>query len=190
MYVPILGELNLSDIDWDILNGESQHSSNFCGLICDLNLCQLINSSTHKAGNILDLVLTNNDQLVCDIKVHPCSPLVYCLITLSSFSVLALQHLQERSPHGSFFNYSKANWEEMNLYFNHYNFNKLIEISDIEGVWACFKHIISTAVSQYVPKICPRRYPWPKLFNSDIQHHLHKVHTLRCQYRNKPSPNL
>ena len=40
----------------------------------------------------------------------------------------------------------KVNWEEMNLYFNHYNFNKLMEISDIEGAWACFKHIISTAV--------------------------------------------
>ena len=78
----------------------------------------------------------------------------------------------------------------MNLYFNHYNFNELIEISDIEGAWAYFKDIICTAVSQYVPKIYPRRYPQPKWFDSEIQHHLNKVHTLRRRYRSKPSPNL
>ena len=57
----IIGDFNLPDIDWDLLNGESKQSTNFCELIVHLNLCQLIISSTHNAGNILDLILTNND---------------------------------------------------------------------------------------------------------------------------------
>ena len=46
------------------------------------------------------------------------------------------------------------------------------------------------AVSQFVPKICPRKHPRPKWFNSEIQHHLNQVHTLRRRYRSKPSTNL
>ena len=61
---------------------------------------------------------------------------------------------------------------------------------DIESAWACFKDIISGAVSQLVPKICPRKHPRPKWFNSEIQHHLNQVHTLRRRYRSKPSTNL
>ena len=103
MYVSILGDFNLPDIDWDILNGESRHLSNFCGPICDLNLCQLVTSSTHKAGNILDLILTNNDQLVYDITVHPSLPTdLLSDHFVIIFTVLALQHLQEWSPHDSF----------------------------------------------------------------------------------------
>ena len=70
----ILGDFNFPDIDWDLLSGESKNSTNFCELVSDLNFCQLSASSTHKAGNILDLILTNNDQLVHDIVIHPVLP--------------------------------------------------------------------------------------------------------------------
>ena len=46
----------------------------FGELIVHLNLCQLIISSTHNAGNILDLILTNNDQLVHDIVIRHVLP--------------------------------------------------------------------------------------------------------------------
>ena len=52
-----------ADIDWDLLNGESRQSTNFCELIVHLNLCKLIISSTHNAGNILDLILINKITL-------------------------------------------------------------------------------------------------------------------------------
>ena len=73
-----------------------------------------------------------------------------------TFTISVKQRFKVRSPHGSFFNYSKANWEEINLFFSQYNFSELLEISDIESAWACFKDIISVAIS---PKICPRKHP-------------------------------
>ena len=32
----IIGDFNLPDIDWDVLNGESRQSTNFCELIVHL----------------------------------------------------------------------------------------------------------------------------------------------------------
>ena len=43
---------------------------------------------------------------------------------------------------------------------------------------------------QFVPRICSRKHPQPKWFNSDIQHQLNRVHTLRCITRSNPTPAL
>ena len=156
----IIGDFNLPDIDWDLLNDESRQSTNFCELIVHLNLCQLITSSTHNAGNILDLILTNNDQLVHDIVIHYALP-----SSLSSdhfiitFKVLVSSLTKVQVPQESTPNYSKANWEAMNTFFNQYDFGKLYGTSDLEYAWNCLKRIIFEAILQFVPKTCSRRYP-------------------------------
>ena len=67
--VLILGDFNLPDIDWDLLNGGTRFSSDFCDSTVDLNVRQLVTSSTHKAGNILDLILTNSDNFIDDVVI-------------------------------------------------------------------------------------------------------------------------
>ena len=187
----ILGDFNFPDIDWDLLSGESKNSTNFCELVSDLNFCQLAASSTHKAGNILDLIITNNDQLVHDIVIHPVLPTGlssdHFVIT---FRFLLTDVVKAQASHSSFFNYSKANWEEIYLFLSQYDFKELYEISNLENAWTYFKDIISTAVLQFVPRISSRKHPRPKWFNSEIQHHLNQVHTLRRRHRRNPSPTL
>ena len=51
-----LGDFNLIDINWNSLSGQSPFSSKFCDVTFDLNLFQLVEESTHIAGNILDLM--------------------------------------------------------------------------------------------------------------------------------------
>ena len=57
----ILGDLNLPDVHWDRYYGASSQSQQFADLAYDLNLTQLVSNPTHKAGNLLDVVLTNTD---------------------------------------------------------------------------------------------------------------------------------
>ena len=57
----ILGDLNLPDVHWDRYYGTSSQSQQFADLAYDLNLTQLVSNPTHKAGNLLDMVLTNTD---------------------------------------------------------------------------------------------------------------------------------
>ena len=63
-YIPnftILGDLNLSDVCWDGYCGVSSISQSFADLAYNLNLTQLVSQPTHRAGNILDVVLTNTE---------------------------------------------------------------------------------------------------------------------------------
>ena len=162
----VLGDFNFPDIDWELLSGTSKHSINFCNLTLQLNMCQLVVSPTHRAGNILDLVITTNDELVQDIVIHhdfpPGLSSDHFIITLR----VPVSHVNRvRSPHQSFFNYSKANWEEMNAFFGEYNFDEFYGKPNLEQAWTCFKEIILTAIPLFVPRVCSRRHPRPKWFN-------------------------
>ena len=70
MCVIAIGDYNLPGIDWETLSGDSSVSNTFCDLVFDLNLTQLMGSPSHISGNILDLLLTNNEDLIQNSTVH------------------------------------------------------------------------------------------------------------------------
>ena len=67
--VIITGDFNLPDINWYFLTGQYSSSNSFCDFVFDNNLVQLVDSSTHVGGNVLDFVLTTDDQLIEDVCV-------------------------------------------------------------------------------------------------------------------------
>ena len=66
----ILGDFNIPDVNWNTLTATSLLSDSFCDLVFDLNLSQLIDNPTHIQGNILDLILTNQEELIHSVTVH------------------------------------------------------------------------------------------------------------------------
>ena len=73
------GDFNLPKVDWT--NGQPTSLPTCSKQIKDMTaelehfcneffLTQVINQSTHKDGNILDLVFTNNNDLICDVNVN------------------------------------------------------------------------------------------------------------------------
>ena len=67
--VIITDDFNLLDIKWSFLTGHSYSSNSFCDFVFDNSLVQLVDSPTHVGGNVLDLVLTTDDQLIEDLCV-------------------------------------------------------------------------------------------------------------------------
>ena len=63
----ILGDFNTPDINWLTLCGGSPFSHNLCNTLHHLNYLQLVNTPTHQAGNILDLILTNAPHRISNI---------------------------------------------------------------------------------------------------------------------------
>ena len=67
----ILGDFNFLDIVWDTLSGHSPNSNQFCDMIFQANLSQLIDGPTHIHGNILDLLLTNMEDNIYQLQILP-----------------------------------------------------------------------------------------------------------------------
>ena len=76
VHLLLLGDFNFTDIEWSTLSGQSQISQQFCDLIFDIGLDQLISLPTHIKGNTLDLLLTNTEDNIDSIKVHS-DPLLF-----------------------------------------------------------------------------------------------------------------
>jgi len=68
--VVILGDFNMTDINWSTLTGDSTISNNFCEFIFQSNFEQLVNYPTHRHGNLLDLLLTDSTDNIIDLIVH------------------------------------------------------------------------------------------------------------------------
>ena len=60
----LLGDFDAPDVDWNSLSASSRLSTALCDLVFDMNLVQLVDGSTHKRGNTLDLVLSNCSERV------------------------------------------------------------------------------------------------------------------------------
>lgn len=77
----LAGDFNLPHINW---NDESYHkgiskdekcmANQLFDLMNDYNLLQFIKNPTHKDGNVLDLIFTNNIQLLHSYHITPTSP--------------------------------------------------------------------------------------------------------------------
>ena len=55
----IMGDLNFPEINWNIYSGSSPAADVFAEVVHGLNLTQIITGPTHRAGNTLDIVLSN-----------------------------------------------------------------------------------------------------------------------------------
>ena len=87
------------------------------------------------------------------------------------------------TPCISTFNYSRANWDGINIYVTEYNFSDCYGITNIEVAWEYLKQVLLNAIFQYFPKTSFHRQTQPKWFTPDIQHELNKVHSLRHKFK-------
>ena len=65
----IIGDFNLPDIYWGSLSTTSPASRAFCDFVFDNSLTQLIDQPTHIKGNILDIILSNSNDLVTNLSI-------------------------------------------------------------------------------------------------------------------------
>ena len=80
-----IGEFNSSDINWSNFSASSPFSLSLCDLVFSLNMKQLVTCSTHTHGNTLDLVVTNQHDLVNDLLVNSTTCCAYSDHSLISF---------------------------------------------------------------------------------------------------------
>ena len=186
--VILCGDFNFPDIDWNLLSGSSFQSNAFCEFVYHFNLSQLILSPTHIHGNVLDLVLTNDPNLVSNI-------LVACDNTQPPISdhLKITFHISYAIPPKSkekvryVFDYSRADWLGFTEYLSDFDFDIPMHSSNLDFIWNIFKQIVLDAATLFIPQFRSKSSPSPVWFTPFIRHKLNIVHSLRKKFHSSPT---
>ena len=185
----ILGDLNLPDIDWSTYSGITNISNAYAEMAFDLNLTQLITSPTHIVGNVLDVILTNCDYYQ-NIEIQSTLPrgLSSDHYIINFYLQSPVQyHYMAADSSKCIYNYSRANWEEMNHFLHSYNFNHCLNSDDTEFIWAQLKSAIHTALNLFVPILPAKSTNQPKWFTPTIRHKVKCLRTLKRRFSIHPT---
>jgi len=185
--VVLLGDYNLPEINWDTLCGNSAVADAFCDTCFEHNLSQLISCPTHIHGNTLDLILTNNDDLVDHISATPTDSLPFKSDHYAITFKLSITRPQStENVCQNVYDFSKADFPSMNDYLSNSTILNCLFLTDVEAIWHMIKSIIHETMMLFIPRIQIHSKQYPKWFTRDLRHQLKCLHTLRR--KNKRSP--
>ncbi|MCP4457853.1 MAG: hypothetical protein GY816_07500, partial [Cytophagales bacterium] len=163
--VYIIGDFNLPQADWSTSFSNVPIEQSFIDSFNDLGLCQMITSPTHKGGNTLDLLLSNSDSSVNDVKVldkdsvcksdhYPISLSIKCNAT------------RKKSPKRKVFNFKRANWEMMNHDLSSINW-QFLHNTHPDTAWAALKDCILALAEKHIPKVTIKSEFQPPWFDCE-----------------------
>ena len=165
----LIGDLNFSEIVWpDTATSVELHRNFLKLLIDDLGHSQLISNSTHKNGNILDLMFTNIPELVNDIAVlgykEACSSDHFGV----KFKVnLNVSH--KKTVKREVYNYKKADWKSFNYDIKKMDWNYYIGRHDPHMSWLLLKDVLHKLCEKYIPKKVVKYQFQPPWFDDDCE---------------------
>ena len=130
-------------------NVSSPVANALCDLVRDNFLHQLVLDPTRE-NSLLDLVLTNQPDLILDVTVIDNLPLTdHDAVKFSLCTIDALQTPCKRS----LYNYKKADLSLLIDTLSHIPWSVIESACDIEDSWLQFKDLFLTAVEVTVPRV-------------------------------------
>ena len=152
------------------------------------SLSQLVMEATHIKGNILDLVLTNVENSICELSIDTSHPLVHSDHHSITFRICSVLPHPKSPTKRYYFDYSKADFDSLCDYLLDIDFEDCFHSDDVESVWSTIKSTILNAMNLFIPKLPRRSHNHPKWFNSVIRHRINCIHTLRKRCLQHPTP--
>ena len=158
----VCGDFNLPNMNW--AEGLPHASQNqLASVILSFQsrqlLLQMINKPTHKAGNILDLIFTNNKQLFNEINCVPTSQSDHFIIDVSTHfkSHFSKYSQNKRTFFNTFdslnFFSEEVNWEVIQSELRSHDWiSELNQFDNVEDKLNHFIHISETIATSHVPK--------------------------------------
>ena len=185
----IVGDFKLPDICWSSLSGQCPMSNLLCDFVFESNLTQLIKFPTHIKGNILDVLLTNSDDLINNLTVVKDD---LCLssdhyklfpIQLFVFSIKAPIFLR--------FGLQNGDYDGLSDYLSETDFCQCLHSASIDNFWQFIKQSILNGMNLFIRKVKIISKVQPKWFNPGIRHSLNCLRTLRKKcYLHPTAANL
>ena len=170
--VMLIGDFNLSDINWSRNKGEIKPSSNrksfhreALDLFATANLVQFVSGSTHVKGNTLDLLFVEKDLLndiVVEWEIKPGISdhnMILVGVDLQQYQQCGVKYSGKRTR----YNYKKADYVKICEVFRDLNdMAHQNKFSTPGEIWDALKNAIMTCLKKYVPTSLtqPGGKPW------------------------------
>ena len=171
----IVGDFNHPDIDW--ITGTCCRSSGhpaaaFLDIVNDAFLFQHCLEPTHsrpgQVANILDLVFTDEEEMVGDLEYI--TPLGKSHHVIIQFSLTC--RIRPKNTAATVYRYDKADYDGMYSYLSAVNWDALMEANQVNTCWINFEEKLKEARDKFVPSYrtrSNRKNVIPLWMNSDLQ---------------------
>lgn len=164
----LVGDYNLPEVNWlsEEVNSPSDRGQTLINHFSFLNLKQH-NRTPNCYGGVLDLIFSRDDFLLSSSCLEPLLPLdnfhpaLQLTIPSNSLQVSTL-------PPDEYFNFRKADYSGLNLFFGTIDWPTLLSNVDINQNVSVFYDILYEAINRYVPKSVHVRSDFPGWFSSDL----------------------
>ena len=148
----IIRDLNLESVNWENNSSSDNTQSLFLDLFNNLGLTQLINSLTHRHGNILDILLTDSSNMIEDLAIADPGCFIQSDHSPITFTIKA--NVKRLKPvKRSVYNYKNADWRSLNYDLNRVDWEQLLNYTDIHDAWCIFKTKLTSISDLHIPKI-------------------------------------
>ena len=172
----IAGDFNLPKTDWPDCTprsgsstGEKEMSHILAELMSEYFLYQLIYEPTHRAGNTLDLLFTNDPNIVVNHEIFPAPSLSSHCIIMCQTTLSCPQPPQEFPEElNSFdkrnFMSKQTNWDDIRSEIGSRDWDHLFENQSVTRMFEILIEVCATATSNHCPlkRRIKRRNPIPR----------------------------
>ncbi len=140
-----IGDFNYPNIDWDNLICDNK-SLSFLNTCLDKNFSQYVDFPTHSRNNILDLVLSNNDNIVNVENLGPLSNSDHVMLLITT-------NFYVKNEVNSYVRYDWKNADFIGMENEMKNVDWKREIVNVHDGWNKLKSVIDSVTEKYVPKV-------------------------------------
>ena len=142
----IMGDFNHGHIQWESLESAGGDDHQFLLLTQDCFLTQHVLEPT-RGGNVLDLILSSQNELVDNVKVH--EPLgssdhnqIHFNIKVKTGNTYKKQWRR---------NFNKGKYKVMRTYLANIDWNNLLKNKTATECWTCLKYEIEGIIEKFIP---------------------------------------
>ena len=147
----LVGDFNLSGVNWSTLRGSPHIEQNFVDSFTDLGLAQCITSPTHCKGKTLDLLLTNSEASIADLVVGEQGSVCKSDHFPISFKI-NIKVSRNKPIKRICYNFKNVGWDRLNHELRHTNWDGLLNSTEPEIGWKKFKDKLFEIADKHIKK--------------------------------------
>ena len=182
----ILGDFNLKDVLWNTLQSTTPIEQTFVDSFIDLGLVQCISQATHRLGNVLDILLTNSEANIQNLKIMDRDSVCRSDHFPITFEI-KVKVCKKKPAKRICYNFKKAKWDRLNEDLCHTNWNAMLNSCDPDDGWRKFKHRLFELADRHIPKSTVKSDYQPPWFDSDCFDACRKKERLRSKFKQSKS---